>query len=122
MEEWLTIAARNTVLVIEAMALLVIAIGTIVVFIKGVPAMLSSSTTDKEVRHVWLRYVRWLVAGLTFQLAADIIKTTISPTWEDIGQVAAIALIRTFLEFWLMRDLTEAGRSLHARTEDANPH
>jgi uncharacterized membrane protein len=114
MEEWLAFAAKNAAMVIEAMALLVIVIGTIVVFIKGVPAMLRPSTTDKEVRHVWLRYARWLVAGLTFQLAADIIKTTIAPTWEDIGQVAATAVIRTFLEFCLMRDLTEVPVRLRA--------
>jgi uncharacterized membrane protein len=40
-------------------------------------------------REVWLRYARWLVAGLTFQLAADILETAIAPTWQDIGQLAA---------------------------------
>jgi uncharacterized membrane protein len=62
---------------------------------------------DRDVRLIWQRYARWLIAGLTFQLAADIIKTTIAPSWEDIGRVAAIAVIRTFLEYFLMRDLGE---------------
>src|SRR6266851_7670421 len=64
-----------------------------------------ASATGHEKRDVWLRYGRWLVAGLTFQLAADIIETSIAPSWKDIGQVAAIALIRTFLNFFLERDL-----------------
>jgi uncharacterized membrane protein len=54
-----------------------------------------------------LRYARWLVAGLTFQLAADIIETSISTGWESVGRLAAIAVIRTCLNYFLERDLTE---------------
>ena len=46
-----------------------------------------------------------VVAGLTFQLAADIVSTTIAPSWLQIAQVAAIAVIRTFLSYCLDRDL-----------------
>ena len=111
MEEWLAFVAKNAVVVIEAMALVVIAVGTIVAFVTGVPAMLKQSATDLVVRQIWRRYARWLVAGLTFQLAADIIRTSVAPTWQDIGQVAAIAIIRTFLDYYLMHDLGEMGES-----------
>jgi uncharacterized membrane protein len=43
--------------------------------------------------------------GLEFELAADIIRTAIAPTWTDIGQLAAIGLIRTFLNYFLEKDL-----------------
>jgi uncharacterized membrane protein len=36
--------------------------------------------------------------GLEFELAADIVRSVISPTWFEIGQLAAIAVIRTFLK------------------------
>jgi len=107
MEEWLALVAKDAVTVIEAMAIVIIVIGTIAAFLMGVPAMLRPSVPDRDVRLIWQRYAHWLIAGLTFQLAADIIKTTIAPSWEDIGQVAAIAVIRTFLEYFLMRDLGE---------------
>ena len=68
---------------------------------------LVSSPTGHERREVWLRYARWLVAGLTFQLAADIIETSITPSWEEIAKVGATAAIRTFLNFFLERDLAE---------------
>ena len=58
-------------------------------------------------RQIWLEYGRWLVAGLTFQLAADVIESSIVPTWEAITQLGAVALIRTFLNFFLERDITE---------------
>jgi uncharacterized membrane protein len=56
-----------------------------------------------------VRYGRWLVAGLTFQLAADIIGTSVAPSWQEVGQLGAIAVIRTFLNFFLERDLAELG-------------
>jgi uncharacterized membrane protein len=56
---------------------------------------------------VWLRYSRWLVAGLTFQLAADIIESSITVGWEAIVRLGAIAVIRTFLNYFLSRDIAE---------------
>jgi uncharacterized membrane protein len=50
-------------------------------------------------------FAGWLVLALEFLLAADILRTAISPTWTDIGQLAAIAAIRTFLNYSLSHDL-----------------
>lgn len=48
-----------------------------------------------------------LSLALEFLIGADILKTAISPTWQDIGQLAAIVGIRTVLNFFLMRELKE---------------
>jgi uncharacterized membrane protein len=69
--------------------------------------VLNRAATRHDRRTVWLHYGRWLIAGLTFQLAADIITTSASPSWEEIGQLAAIAVVRTFLNFFLERDLAD---------------
>jgi uncharacterized membrane protein len=53
--------------------------------------------------------LHWLENGVA--LAADIVRTVIVPTWNDIGQLAAIAVIRTFLNHFLEKDLEEAGFS-----------
>ena len=63
----------------------------------------------RRFREILVRYGRWLVAGLTFQLAADIIGTSIAPSWQEVGQLGAIAVIRTFLNYFLERDLAELG-------------
>jgi len=44
-------------------------------------------------------------------LAGDIVHTAVAPTWDDIGRLAAIAVIRTFLTFFLDRDIKEARES-----------
>jgi len=54
---------------------------------------------------VFRGFAGWLVLALEFLLAADILRTAISPTWTDIGQLAAIAAIRTFLNYFLSHDL-----------------
>ena len=79
MHEWLVGITNGTVLVIDAMVL-VIAIGTIQAFVQGFRVMLLPSAAGHERRNVWLHYARWLVAGLTFQLAADILATSIAGT------------------------------------------
>ncbi len=49
---------------------------------------------------------RFLIVGLEFQLAGDIIGTAVAPSWEQIAQLAAIALIRTFLNYFLNREIS----------------
>src|SRR5882757_1285651 len=107
MKQWLIFATENAIVFIDALALVVIVVGTVEAFFGGLRAMLGSPS-GHERRDVWLRYARWLVAGLTFQLAADIIETSITTGWEAIGRIAAVAVIRTFLNYFLERDLTDA--------------
>lgn len=110
MREWLTFTAEYAVLSIHAMALAIIIIGTIEAFFRSLCAVFSRSEGGRLFRDAYLRYARWLVGGLTFQLAADILETSIAPTWDEIGRVGAIAVIRTFLNYFLERDLAEVER------------
>ena len=112
MKEWLIVITEYAIVIIDAIALLIIVIGTLEALYKGLRLMFSSPDSHER-RDVWLRYARWLIAGLTFQLAADIIETSISTSWEAIARLAAIAVIRTFLNFFLERDLSEVRERQH---------
>ena len=115
MKEWLIAVAEPTIVIIDGLALLIIAFGTLQAFVGAARLVFSPSPSDQERRDVWQRYARWLVAGLTFQLAADIIETSITTSWEAVGRIAAIAVIRTFLNYFLERDLAEVrGRQQEA--------
>lgn len=62
----------------------------------------------RELRQqVWLRLGLWIVLALEFALAADIIRTAIAPDWQSVGQLAAVAAIRTALNWALGRDIRE---------------
>ena len=54
----------------------------------------------------------WLVVALEFQLAADIVGTIVSPTTPHLIELGAIALIRTFLNYFLNKELKEQKESL----------
>ena len=47
----------------------------------------------------------YLVLGLEFFIAGDIVKTIITPTWESLGILGAIVVIRTILSYFLTKDL-----------------
>jgi len=106
MSEWLLRLTEITVTVIDGLALLLIAWGTVQAFI-GAVGLVATGGDGHHRRDVWLRFARWLVAALTFQLAADIIETSIRSDWESIARLGAIAVIRTFLNYFLERDLAE---------------
>ncbi len=60
---------------------------------------------------------RFLTLGLEFQLASDILRTAIAPSFEELGQLAAIATIRTVLNYFLSREIAE-----WERVQDVRPH
>jgi uncharacterized membrane protein len=105
-KEWLIVLTESAVVAIDALALIVIVLGTIEAVFAGIRVAIESGS-GHERRYVWLRYSRWLVAGLTFQLAADIIETSVSTSWDAVGRIAAVAVIRTFLNYFLERDANE---------------
>jgi uncharacterized membrane protein len=106
MKEALAHATEWSILLIDTIALVLVLLGTIEAVISGLRMMFSSPTGHRK-RDAWLRYARWLVAALTFQLAADIIETSITTDWMAIARMGAIALIRTFLNYFLEKDLNE---------------
>jgi uncharacterized membrane protein len=118
MKEWLILVTEHAIVVIDWMALVIVLIGTVEAFVRGLGVLLGS-TAGHERRDVWLRYARWLVAALTFQLAADIIETSITTDWEAVGRIAAVAVIRTFLNYFLDRDLGEVRE--RQRPTEAHP-
>ncbi|WP_043801804.1 DUF1622 domain-containing protein [Deinococcus gobiensis] len=66
---------------------------------------------DERKENLRLGLGRWLAVSLEFLLAADILLTAIAPSWDDIGKLGAIALIRTALNYFLQKETeAQAGR------------
>jgi uncharacterized membrane protein len=102
-------------LVLEAFAIIVIAAGALEAAVGIVRVALHPAIPNTERRAVWLNFARWLVAGLTFQLAADIVGTSFEPTWDQLARLGLIAVIRTFLSFFLDRELDSTRDLQHER-------
>ncbi len=65
---------------------------------------------------VRLTFGSWLSMALEFQLGADIVATTTAPTGENLIQLAVVAVIRTFLNVFLAREI-EAEQKLEAELQ-----
>ena len=110
MEELLELIANTVALALETISVLVVAYGALHAVVAILVAFVRGPRRDGWGRAIWANFGAWLLGGLQFALAADIVRSTIAPTWEQIGELAAIAAIRTFLSYFLERDLAELRR------------
>jgi uncharacterized membrane protein len=93
--------------VLNAISLIFIVVG---VFVSVSKSIAKKRTLPKDYPlHIYFRqaFGGWLVVALEFQLAADIVATIVSPTYEHLIQVGVVAVIRTFLNYFLNKELTE---------------
>ncbi len=121
--EWIATAT-------EVVSTLVIAAGVVRAAIPAFGSVIKPAADDGGIgdprEDIRLQLGRSLALALEFQLAADILKTAVTPTWDDIGKVAAIILLRTILNYFLAREIegveTHRKSAAHVRNvADANP-
>jgi uncharacterized membrane protein len=119
-----TLVAVIDVLVrlIEAAGALVIFVGAVLAFVR----FLLSSVQDRRTERltpIRLAFARYLTLGLEFQLAGDILRTAVAPTYREIGQLAAIAAIRTALNYFVGREIRQERAEIRdeAGVESAAP-
>ena len=89
----------------QILAMVVILIGifkALIIYIKDILLTKKAFSALQESR---LEIGHSFSLGLAFLIGASIIKTILAPTWNDIGQLAAIIAIRTALNFFLLRDV-----------------
>lgn len=114
--EWLSLATGFASTLIDTIALIIVVLATIEAALAGLRVTFADGNEHRK-REIWLRYARWLVAALTFQLAADIIETSIAPAWDDVARLAVIATVRTMLNYFLEKDMGE----IRERQEEQAP-
>jgi uncharacterized membrane protein len=96
---------------VEAAAALVIFAGAVVGVVDFLRASVRLQRHPDGFSAVRLGLGRFLALGLEFQLASDLLRTAVAPSFDQIGKLAAVAAIRTALNFFLARELREERRS-----------
>ena len=104
--------------VLNALSLLCIVAGVVISLVRSI--QYSQRYPGDHPLHTRFRMLfgGWLVVALEFQLAADIIGTIVSPTTAHLIELGAIALIRTFLNYFLNKELKEEKESLTVVVEE----
>jgi len=102
--------------VLNAISLLCIVAGVILSLIQSINER--KRTGRIHPMHTFFRrtFGGWLVVALEFQLAADIVGTIVSPSNAHLIELGAIAVIRTFLNYFLGRELREENEMLEERS------
>lgn len=93
--------------VLEAAAAFCIVLGLLVSIKLAVVLRRRRSSIQFPLGRLRLTFGRWLALALEFQLGADVLATTVAPTFESLGKLGAIAIIRTFLNYFLNKELIE---------------
>ena len=85
-----------------------VGIGLVVVLVHAARTWLK--THQRSFLWTRVQLSKYLVLALEFQLAADILATSIAPSWAELGKLAVVATIRTALNFFLQRELNALAR------------
>jgi uncharacterized membrane protein len=107
-EETVVAAVQWLKLGVELVGATIIFLGILTAGVLLVKALLARRTADFTA--IRLTLARYLALALEFQLGADILSTAIAPSWEQIGKLGAIAVIRTALNFFLSKEMQEERR------------
>ncbi len=91
-------------LFVESMGAIVICLGIVVAAVQFARTLAAGGPHDNYHR-TRLTLARYFALALEFQLGADILSTAIAPSWDQIGKLGAIAVIRTGLNYFLMREM-----------------
>ena len=94
--EWLKLG-------VESLGALIIGLGVLIAAAEFIRSILARRFI--ECSAIRLTLARYLILGLEFQLGADILASAIAPSWDQIGKLGAIAVIRTTLNFFLMKEI-----------------
>jgi uncharacterized membrane protein len=113
-EELLQHAVGYLVTVVEACGALVILIGALWAFARFVWTGLLRHDAGAFIP-VRLTLGRFLALGLEFQLASDVLRTAVAPSFQELAQLAAVAAIRTALNFFLSREIEQERREVTQR-------
>jgi uncharacterized membrane protein len=109
-DEWLRTGVDALVVAVEAAGAIVIFLGAVLAatrFIRVLPRR-----DADELVPVRLTLGRFLALGLEFQLASDVLRTAVAPSFEELGKLAAVAAIRTALNFFLAREIREEQQTI----------
>ncbi len=91
----------------QVLAIVIILIGIIKAMYIYVKNTFSKGAVRESIESCRMELGHSFSLGLSFLIGGSILRTTLAPTWEDIGQLAAIIAIRTVLNYFLMLEISK---------------
>ena len=107
--EPLRLVAQGIATLVEGIGVLIVAVAVVLATVRFVTGLVARRRTLPS-DSVRLALGRSLALSLEFLLGADILRTAVEPSWDEIGRLAAIATIRTALNYFLQREIAAEAR------------
>jgi uncharacterized membrane protein len=107
--EPLRLVAQTIATVVEGIGVVIVAVAVVLATARFATGLLARRRTLPS-DSVRLALGRSLALALEFLLGADILRTAVEPSWDEIGRLAAIATIRTALNYFLQREIAAEAR------------
>ena len=103
---------------VEFAAALIIGLAAIEATFKSLLLFIRRNAPPEQKNEVRMTLGRWLAVALEFELAADILNTAVTPTWSDIEKLAAIATLRTALNYFLEKEIEQESKPAQIGAEN----
>jgi uncharacterized membrane protein len=87
---------------VEIIAAVIIGFALLKTFIEYI-AIINKGADRKEGLRV--QFGGSVAVALELLLGADVLATAVAPSWDDLGKLAAIAVLRTALNYFLEKEL-----------------
>lgn len=111
---------QSVAVVIDLVAMLIVTYAAFYAFLSFLPDMLHGRRLQ-GVQTVRYYLGRSLVLALEFLIGADILRTSIAPSWTNIGQLGAIIILRTILDYLLEREIGGLAQPEQGKPADNSP-
>ena len=102
-------AGQAIATLVEGVGILIVAVAVVLAAVNYIVGFVRRSGTFPP-DTLRLDLGRSLALSLEFLLGADILRTAVEPTWDEISRLAAIATIRTALNYFLQREIADDAR------------
>jgi uncharacterized membrane protein len=106
MEEAIQHIALEVASLIDAAATLVIAAASVEVIVRSAMAFFTAGGTANLQPIRW-RLGNWIGLALELLIGSDVVRTAVSPSWTEVGQLGAIVVLRVVINYTLMYDMRE---------------
>ncbi len=110
---WIGYLARS----VEIAAALIIGIAAVQATVRSLFLFFRRGAPPEAKNGVRLTLGRWLAGALELELAADILNTAVTPSWTDIEKLAAIATLRTALNYFLEKEIEQEAKPAQIEAE-----
>jgi len=112
--------ATATRVLLESLSVLTVLAGLLATVRQALPGF-GRRLPERPSNRARLTFGSWLALALEFQLGADIVATTTSPSRENLIQLGVVAIIRTFLNVFLSREIEAEVRMEQERRPPLSP-